>query len=340
MRKLLLLAIILIYSSGFSQGLTLPQWKKLEKYSHIPMDRLQQATIALDSTIAPETCYKFLHNADTTRFVAFFLQRIDEPNYEQLKRHGRTVYSYYGKNEYLGYTLWAIKYNDALYFDKNDETEFNTTGKDITDAKNDYLVRILTDHKYFNKGNGFWEGKGGNPFEVVTKAGKNYGHHIGNPRIVNSFMGFTEKIRKIKVSEVTDAFACNLHNELWSQLESQDNNMYYDRYFDKISGRKCYMLYDTHGNRILLLYLHMSKNKKPHLSYYFAVRNCNNTTLYKWKKIPRRELAFIKDGDLKSYIIDDMRQFIPNWVWGTKNMIENEAFWNDNFTEADLEPVK
>ena len=47
-----------------------------------------------------------------------------------------------------------------------------------------------------------------------------------------------------------------------------------------------------------------------------------------------------KPGDESLEIVYDIRTFIENWNWGTVNMISNDIFWTDNFTNKDLQAIK
>src|SRR5687768_13926401 len=76
------------------------QWEDLQRrYNYIPAEMLTVAENELDSTISGRDCYKFICNSDTTRFLAFFLQRMDDPSYNKLIRFGRTVHRHYQPSE-------------------------------------------------------------------------------------------------------------------------------------------------------------------------------------------------------------------------------------------------
>src|SRR3989337_908437 len=131
------------------------QWTDLQsQYNSIPTDRLKIIERELDSTISAIDCYKFIHNSDTTKFIAFFIMRKDNPKFDRLVHFGRTVHSHYSPSVkdsilYLSYTLWGMKFEENWYYHKEREYEF----WDKTDklAKEDYLFSILDDIEFLKK---------------------------------------------------------------------------------------------------------------------------------------------------------------------------------------------
>src|SRR5689334_18984723 len=118
-----LLFILLFFTGTFlsasGQAGTLSKnkrWAALQlQYDSIPIGRLKTIEKELDSTIAADDCYKFIHNADTTKFLAFFIQRKDDPSYSRVTHFGRVVHIHNQPSQndsinYYGYVLWGMKF--------------------------------------------------------------------------------------------------------------------------------------------------------------------------------------------------------------------------------------
>jgi hypothetical protein len=322
------------------------QWTDLQsQYNNIPTDKLRIIEKDLDSTISASDCYKFIHNADSTKFIAFFIMRKDNPKFDRLIHFGRTVHKHYRPSdkdsiEYLSYSLWGMKYKENWYFDKESEYEF----WDKTDkaAKEDYLFSILDDIGFFKKKTleSFWKDGGKTTrFRILPEANSYLTEYAGLPEIVGFHKTFQIRRQKDLLNENIEKTSCAIEDDLWNALHQSDSLAFHTRYKSKYSGKSCLVLYNSDRSKILLPIIYYDNKLQPWLTYYFLKNNFGDTTLYKWTKISTKMINR-KSGDESLEIVYDIRSFIENWNWGTVNLISNENFWNNNFKETTLEQLK
>lgn len=337
-QKQFLLLLCLISFFSYSQGLTIPQWEKLEQYNIIDDSLLSHAERTLEYTIAPKDCYKFIPNEDATKFIAFFVNSADDAGYERLTRFGGTFQTETGGNGnyYYGYVLWGMQYEGKWYFDKDDEHKFYS--ENTKSAKKNFLINRLTYHKFFPKGQGFWNGKGGNMFAMMEK-GNPYGDdYPGVPELVARAKTRSAALDRMARNERTEAFACNYQDSLWNALHTAHPMNYTKRYKGKYMENYCMVLYNPDGNSILMPLLYYNDRGETWLQYFYLKRTGKRNSLYKWNKFEHRQVNR-PEGSESLEIVYDIRTIIKNWGWGTQNMISTPSFWQDNFKETDLIPI-
>jgi hypothetical protein len=329
----------------FKADKTLPatkRWKDLQsQYNFVPTDKLQVIEKELDSIVASKSCYKFIHNDDTTKFIAFFLAQKNNPSYSRLTHFGQVVHRYNKPSEnnsiqFYGYILWGMKYANQWYYHKHLETEF--WDKDVNLAQTDFLFYILNESGFLKTStNKFWSSGGDfTQFKALPKNNPYLKEYVGLPEIVGWHKVSQGGRQRQLLNEKIEIRACALQENLWIHLHISDSSTFHSRYKSKYSGKSCLILYNADGNKILLPILFYDSQFTPWVTYYFATINSEDTALYKWTRFPARKISR-KPGDEALEIIYDIRNFIDNWSWGTVNMISRENFWRENFTEKDLE---
>lgn len=320
------------------------RWTDLQsQYNFIPSNKLQVIEKELDSIISSNGCYKFIHNEDTSKFIAFFVEYKDNPSYSRLTHFGQVVHKYYRPSEgnsiiFYAYILWGMKYDNQWYYHKHLESEF--WDKDLKSAQVDFLFHILNDVGFIKTNtNEFWSSGGDyNHFKKLTKNNSYLEEYAGFPEIVGWHKVSQGGRQKQILNEKTEILACAIEENLWNTLHRSDSLIFHSRYKSKYSGKSCLILYNSERNKILLPILYYDSASNPSLTYFFATINSEGTTLYKWTKFPTKKINR-KPGEESIEIIYDIRNFIENWGWGTVNMISKDSFWKDNFTEKDLEPI-
>jgi hypothetical protein len=322
------------------------KWADLQsQYNSIPTDKLRVVEKDLDSTISTSDCYKFLHNADSTKFIAFFIMRKANPKFDRLVHFGRTVQEYYRPSEkdsveYLSYTLWGMKYNGNWFYDKENESEFwDNTDKN---AKIDYLFSILNDIGFLKikKPESFWKDGGEtNLYRILPQRNSYLSEYAGQPEIVGFHKVFHLRRQKDLLNENIEKISCTIADDLWIALHESDSLTFHSRYKSKHSGKSCLVLYNSERSKILLPVIYYDNKSQPWLTYYFVKNSFGEMTCYRWTKIPTKKIKR-ETGRESLEVVYDIRAFIENWNWGTVNLIENENFWTNNFMDTNLELIK
>jgi hypothetical protein len=321
-------------------------WTDLQsQYNTIPNNKLRIVEKDLDSTIFASDCYKFIHNADSTKFITFFIMRKDNPKFDRLIHFGRSVHEHYRPSDndsilFLSYVLWGMKYEQNWYYNKDREDEF--WDKTDKSAKDVFLYYVLDDIEFFKKKNleSFWESGGvTNEFRILPRGNSYLKEYVGLPEIVGWHKTFQERRQRDLLNEKIEKFSCSIQNDLWNTLHQSDNLVFNSRYISQYSGDSCLVLYNSDRSKILLPIIYFDNKLQPWLTYYFLKINSGDTTLYKWTKIPAKKINR-KPGDESLEIVYDIRTFIENWNWGTVNLISKENFWTNNFKEMNLEQIK
>jgi hypothetical protein len=322
------------------------EWQDLKlKYNHVPTAFLKTIEKELDSIISAEDCFKFIHNPDTTKFVAFFLHERNDRSHSRLTHFGQVVHQHYRATEndsieFFGYVVWGMKYEQHWYYDKDRENEFWDKNLDV--AKDNFLFYALEEVEYFkNKDEKhFWkDGGASNRFRVLHKGNSYLTEYAGLPEVVGWHKTSAEGRQRQLSNEKIETTGCTIHDDLWNTLHQNDNAAFHTRYRDKYSGKSCLILYNSERNKVLLPILYNDNQSKPYATYYFMQINSTDTILYRWTKFPTKRIKR-KPGTESLEVVYDIRTFIENWNWGTVNMISDENFWADNFTNKDLVPIK
>jgi hypothetical protein len=322
---------------------TTKQWEELQfYYNFLPTKRLEVMEKELNSTISTTDCYKFIHNPDTTKFIAFFIMRKENPKFERLGHFGRVVHKHYQPSDndsisYLSYILWGMKYDGNWYYHKDREDEF--WDKSDKSAKNDFLFYVLDDIAYFKKKN-FWETGGAtNQFTILSKNNSYLKEYAGLPEIVGWHKTFETRRKNDLLNEQIEKTACQIQNKLWSTLHRSDNMIFHSIYQSEYTGESCLVLYNSERSSVLLPIIYFDSKKQPWVRYYFLKINSTGATLYQWLKFPTKQIKR-KPGEESLEIVYDIRTLIENWNWGTVNMISNDSFWINNFSETDLQLIE
>jgi hypothetical protein len=322
------------------------EWQDLKvKYNYLPTAFLKTIEKELDSTISAEDCFKFIHNPDTTKFVAFFLQERNDKSHSRLTHFGQVVHRHYRTTdndsiEFYGYVIWGMKYEQDWHYDKDRENEFWDENLDI--AKENFLFYVLDKVEYFkNKDEKhFWKvGGASNRFRVLSKGNSYLIEYAGLPEVVGWHKTSAEGRQEQLSNDKIEMIGCNIEDDLWNILHQADNTAFHTRYKSIYSGKSCLILYNSDRSKVLLPILYYDNQSKPYVTYYFAKINSTDTTLYRWTRFPTKRIKH-KPGDESLEIVYDIRTCIENWNWGTVNMISNDSFWTDNFTNKDLQAIK
>lgn len=313
-------------------------------HNYLPTSLLKEIEKELDSTISAQDCFKFIHNPDTSKLIAFFLKERNDRSHSRLTHFGRVVHYHYRPTEndsieFYGYIIWGMKHGEDWYYDKDWENEFWDKNLDI--AKNNFLFYVLDKIGYFKNHDmrNFWKGEGsGNRFRVVSNKDSYLEEYAGLPEVVGMHKTSAEARHEQLLNEKIEMVGCALADRFWNSLHQADSSAFHTRYQSKYSGRSCLVLYNSDRSKLLLPVLYYDNQFKPYLTYYFATINSGDTTLYRWTKFPTKRLSY-KPGDESLAIVYDIRNFIENWNWGTVHMISFQKFWVDNFTNEDLQPI-
>jgi hypothetical protein len=330
---------------------TLPtdeQWNNLQtQYNIVPREFIAAAETELDEEISSKDCYKYLYNSDSTRFLAFFIQKKRDPTYEKLTRFGQTVHLHNRASdtdsiEFYGYVLWGMNYNNNWYYHKDRENEF--WSKNTKEAQLDFVHYILSRIDFFlnfRKNNEvFWENGGRTEvFKVLPNNNSYLEEFTGYPEIVGWHKVSKVGRQKQILNEQIEKMACKIEDDLWDTLHKSDSSTFHSRYKSKYSGKSCLVLYNSERNNILLPILYYDNHSNPWVTYFFVKINPEETSIYSWTKFPTKQITR-ESGSESLEIVYDIRNFIENWNWGTVNLISNEHFWTENFNGTDIEQIK
>lgn len=306
------------------------KWNEVQSgYNYMPVAQLQIAEQLLDSTINSPACFKYIHNADTTKCFAFFIQLKSDPSFQRITRFGNGSQVYYKGNtpcpaEYYAYTVVGMVYKGQWYYDKINQTQF-CESTDLS-AQLKYLNYSLNNIEYLTKTKlDYWDVGGVQEYFVAEP---------DTPRVVKNAVFDTKwRDRKVKNSAIEELL-CPIQSDLWDELHQSDPAHYKTQY---TGLSDCLLLYNKDHNQALLPVLYYDDKKQGWLSYYYVRLTPKGIALYRWKKIEKRMVH--DDYDDTVVIADDVRSFIQLWSWGTGSMVSNDKFW-ENFTDADIEFVK
>jgi hypothetical protein len=348
--RFILFTITIIFPIiSFAQESNIELWNSHIAYmdSHyqlLPQQKLDSITKDLDSTVISNQCYKFIPNSDNSKFLAFYLTDRNSETFDALKReYGGTFRNYTwgekkeGQVEAFSYIVKGMLYKGNWYYDVDEYVEFYADSFD--DAKSIFLIRSLLENKFFKKGEKpvenkrFWKK---NEFKKSYLYGDEYPNF---PELVAASISGKKTRNKYNSNKVTEKLACEISSDLWEYLQNSNSDLYSNRYKGKFMNDYCLCLYNLDRNTMLLPIIFYDKDRKPHISYYVAKTSSNSIILYKWKKFPDKEIHRAS-GKESLEVIYDIRKFILNWSWGTNNLISTFSFWNDNFTDSDLELSK
>ncbi len=141
-------------------------------YYKKPFDKTFITSIITDSNIHSATIYQGMISADSTKFVAFFLEKVTAQNFKQLKDNetDNNVSIINGKNikdsgylndipQTYAYIIKAVKYNGQWYYEKSNATYFEP--EDNEEGRLQFLNN-LQEWNFFKDGStefnpDFWE---------------------------------------------------------------------------------------------------------------------------------------------------------------------------------------
>jgi hypothetical protein len=318
------------------------QWKALQLQNNsVPTERLKIIEHELDSTISVIDCYKFIYSADSSKFLAFFIMRKDNPKFNRLIHFGRTVRQHYHPSindsiQYLAYILWGMRHEKNWYYHKDRENEFWEASD--KPAKDDFLFYVLDDIGFFKRKDkeSFWENGGTtNQFRILPEGNSYLEEYVGLPELVGWHKASQARRQKDLLNEQVEKIACEIQDDLWHTLHRLDSASFHSRCQSNYTDQTCLTLYSSDRVKVLLPLIYFDNKKQPWVTYYFLKINTTDTALYQWIKLPPKRIRR-EPGKESLEIVYDIRTFIESWSWGTVNMISTDSFWVNNFTDRDL----
>ena len=144
-------------------------------FNEIPLNILSPYEAEMDSTLFAQHCFKFIHNKDTSKFLALFLVMSEDDLYDNRSPHMRTVRSYGITKDIFsiadedtldcgGYPVWGIKINGVWnYWRDNYYSCYTFNAHSPAHARQFVEGYILNKDTYFFKyfltenQNEFWE---------------------------------------------------------------------------------------------------------------------------------------------------------------------------------------
>jgi hypothetical protein len=311
------------------------------QYPDLPAQHLDSITVYLDSSAIGSQCYRFIPNADKTKFIAFYLTDRNSGSFLSIKRdYGGTYRSYtWGEKkedqtEVFAYTVTGMFYKGQWYYSVGEYVEFFADG--IEEAKNIFLIRNLFETNFFvrntsKKDKAFWTK---NVFAKNTYPYKK--DYPNTPEVVVKATLGKNVRRNHNQNKNLERLACEVSTGLWHHLQNLDSTRYHSRYKGRYMESYCLSLYNSKRNTVLLPIIYFNTSGKANLKYYVLKISATDTTLYDWKRIGEKEVNREKSQEGLE-VVYDIRNFINNWGWGTVNMISDDGFWDNNFGKNDIE---
>lgn len=317
-------------------------------YPSLPQEKLDSVTLCLDSTAVADQCFQFICNSDKTRFIAFYLTDRNSASYADVRQDYGGIYRSYtlgadrgDRVEAFAYTVAGMWYCGKWYYDLQAYVSFYADN--VAEARKVFLIRELNDRGFFRYGlpladNRFWKRGPFGPvdetdIQVLDCAGRK-----AIPEVVDYAIRSQRTREGIKADRRLEGLACSVFHCLWNDLHGRDSARYHHRYTGTFKDNPCSVLYNAGRDRVLMPFITYDQNNQAHLEYFFLRLSENGSQLFTWQKFPARPVQGEKGTEGKA-VIQDIRSFIPNWGWGTVNMISKQAFWEDQFSDRDLVPL-
>lgn len=317
-----------------SRALPTPaQWQYvLENYNTLDDSILLFAEKDLEKTILAKSCFKFIYNNDHTKFMAFFIEGFRSPEYEITTRFGSSSRSYLGENvNYSGYTLYGMLYEGKWHF--YDDMRYSFYEENDEKAKLTLLYSELVDMRYFKFKDKIWEGKGETPFQKARYKSVYSPEELGKPEIIANYNHRTGYIRQEARNEEFEAYICPVTDSIWQTLHTQNPLAYSQRYK---ANDHCLVLYNKTHTKALIPIIYYDSQKQPFLTYYVWMLENGKKRLYTSAAFPLKQIS---PGGGSETVVYDIRKYINNWNWGTRNLIDNDNFWDENFKPNILKPL-
>lgn len=313
------------------------------KYNELPVQKLDSITLYLDSTAIASHCYQFITNPGKTKFVALYLTDRNTNSFSLIKREYGGTYRWYtlgqekkdSQIEAFAYTVSGMYYEGKWYYNVGEYVEFYA-GSEV-DAKNMFLIRVLNEGNFFvgnKESKKFWIK---NDFERDAYPYKQ--EYPGKPKVVIVASNSEQVRRSHNKNRQVEQVSCDVSTGIWNDLHNLDPLKYHSRYKGSYMDNYCLALYNTDRNTVLLPIIYRDTAEKAYVIYYVLKILPTGNTLYRWKRFPEKEINR-KTGDEGLEVVYDIRNYIKNWGWGTNNMISTSKFWEENFTDSDLEIAK
>lgn len=303
---------------------TSKKWKNVQaNFNYFPAEILQKAEIQLDSNITSASCYKFIPNSDTTKFISFYMITYGSKDHKRIFKKDRGVVEYMMGNSYpLGYycyIVWGLKYESEWYFKKQSAAAFWDTDDEM--AKNHYMAFYLEQNGYIDKEDEFWA-KGG--LQRLFEKSVNEPH---DPQIVNDYNNNLKRKLYEGKTKLLEAIVCPIQNNIWVDLQKADPDRYIRRYTNKyMKGNTCLYVHTMEYNRVLLPLVYYDKYDQCWITYYYIEIGDKESTLYEWKSLPTRKV--VQDYDDANQISVDVRAIIGPWAISTSSIVTNNKLWD------------
>ena len=313
-------------------------------YNDLPASILDEATRYLDSTALTDHCYKFIPSSDSNKFIAFYLTSANPADQPLLKKEfGGTSHhidlfaaSPGSETTVMAYTVCGTRYNNEWYYHKSDYYEF--TAPDIESARTRFLMETLLEKDFFafasfatrdKENKKFWSKNG---FEKCTNPAK--AQKEETPTLVS--MASAEKKQRTEdiLNSMVEQTAFRCYTNLWSVLHDADSVTYRKPLYSDA----CISWYNPQRNMVLLPVVFYDHKNKPWVLYFVLKITKDSRNYYLWKRIPRKPMDWPKGNEVQQ-LVYDIRGYLPNWSWGSTNMIADKQFWSDNFKDEDLRLV-
>lgn len=314
----------------------------------LPLEKLDSITVCLDSTALADHCFQFIWNPDKTRFIAFYLTERNSASYAAVRQDYGGVYRSYtlgadrgDRVEVFAYSVAGMWYSGKWYYDLLTYVSFYADSE--AEAKKVFLIRDLNDMGFFRHDqpatdNRFWK-RG--PFSPVDETDVKVLDCAGRkaiPEVVDYAIRSQRKREGIKADRRLEGLACKVFHCLWNDLHTRDSVRYHHRYTSTFKDDPCSVLYNSGRDRVLMPFITYDQNNQAYLEYFFLRLSEKGNQLFTWQQFPVRPVEGEVGREGKA-VIQDIQSFIPNWGWGTVNMISKQTFWEDEFSDRDLVPV-
>lgn len=347
MKRFFLLLLVFVTSVTLGQKALHPEGEAQlsylkTQYPDWPKQRMDSVTMALDSTAIAAQCYRYITNADKTKFIAFYLTEKFSDSFNAIKReYGGTYHSYLWNTkkdnqlEIFAYTIAGMYYQGRWYYDLDEYVEFYAPNPE--EAKDQFLLQTLTDLKFFSgkstkENKSFWNK---NQFEKNTYAYKE--DYPNTPEVVAAALLVRKAHDTHNQNKKVEKKAGQVAAIIWESLQKIDSTHYHHRYKGKYMKDFNLQLYNKDRSLVLLPMIYYDDKDHAFLTYYVLKLSDATASLYRWNAYPEKPINRDR-GEESMEVIYDIRKHIQNWGWGTQNMISTVSFWNENFKETQLEP--
>ncbi|KOS05060.1 hypothetical protein AM493_02685 [Flavobacterium akiainvivens] len=322
------------------------QWKEVQNSYNNTIPVLEYAQQDLEHTVVAKQAFKCIHNADTTRFIAFFVDRVDSEHYKFMDRFSGGSRMEYERRKtdtihYYGYMLWGMKYEGKWYFDKDKSVTLHAAN--LSEAQDIYLFDALVNIEYFKYIKDFWEGKKDNPLAIATDKNTHRAKYripyLGKPLIIENYTLHVAWMREEARDEKALTWFTPAADSLWAQLHRTKPFTCNKRFEEKYHDNKRYILLSPNRDKALVPIVYYDGTGRLWLEYYYIAKTTSGGLFYKWNKIPRKECETALRREFM-IINNDIRTLVPDWKSTKRQAITDEAFWQNNFNDTDIQAIQ